>query len=163
MNYIFKSKVANHQQIKEQLLQQINLIPNNPIMENQQNIFHTDYNLPKAMHREYIPLFLKTVDDHLKQVSKSINTNIYEITALWFQRYKKNGHHLWHTHAQTHFSNVYFLECPKGSSTKFVEFAEECEEGDILTFPAFLPHMSPPIESETIKTVIAFNVDFTMQ
>ena len=162
MNYIFKSKVDNHQQIKEQLLQQINLIPNNPIMENGQNIFHTDYNLPRTMHREYISLFLKTVDEHLKRVSKSINTNKYEVTGLWFQRYKRNGHHPWHTHAQTHFSNVYFLECPKGVSTKFIDFNKECEEGDILTFPAFLPHMSPPIQDDVIKTVIAFNVDFIM-
>ena len=122
--YIFKSKVKNHYEIKEKLLQQIALIPPNPFKIETNNIQHTDWNLPAAMHREYKSLFIKTISDH--------------------------------------FSNVYFLECPKGMSTKFKDFTEECEEGDILSFPAFLPHMSPPIKGNNRKTIIAFNTDFNI-
>lgn len=160
MNYIFKSKVENHQEIKEKLLQQINLIPQNPLIEKADNILHTDFNLPPAMHREYKDLFLKTVVNHLTNMCHTLGVSHYNISHFWFQRYGQGGKHLWHTHPGCNFANVYFVECPRGSSTKFKNFTEDCEEGDILSFPAFLPHMSPLIENDETKTVIAFNVDF---
>jgi hypothetical protein len=160
VNYIFKSKVENHQEIKKKLLQQINLIPQNPIVEKGQNIIHTDWNLPAMMHREYKDLFLKTVNNHLINMCHTLGVNHYYISNYWFQKYGQRGKHSWHTHPESNYSNVYFLECPRGSSTKFKNFTEDCEEGDILSFPAFLPHMSPPIENDDIKTVIAFNTSF---
>ena len=159
MNYIFKSKVENHQEIKDTLLQQINLIPQNPILDNKQNIFHTDYNLPRAMYREYSSLFIETVTPHLKMVREKLEAEMIEIDAFWFQIYGKNGKHNWHTHPKTNYSNVYFLECPPGFSTQFKGFSETCEEGDILSFPAFLPHCSPTITNDFKKTVIAFNTN----
>ena len=91
---------------------------------------------------------------------KALQVDKCEISSFWFQRYKQNGSHPWHTHTCCHYANVYFLECPKGYSTKFKHFDKECEEGDIISFPAFLPHMSPPIESNSMKTIISFNTDF---
>ena len=162
MNFIFKSKVPNHQEIKNTLLQQINLIPKNPYIkpESGEHILHTDWNLPREMHREYAPLFLEMIKPHMMEITKALLVKRYEIGWFWFQQYGCQGSHSWHTHAHTHLASVYFLECPKGSSTKFKHFEEECEEGDILSFPAFLPHMSPPIEDNSIKTVIAFNASF---
>jgi len=160
VNYIFKSKVENHREIKEKLLQQINLIPQNPLFGNGQNIIHTDWNLPSTMHREYKDLFFKTVNNHLINMCHTLGVNHYYIGNYWFQKYGQGGKHSWHTHPESNYSNVYFLECPRGSSTKFKNFTEDCEEGDILSFPAFLPHMSPLIENDDIKTVIAFNTSF---
>ena len=160
MNYIFKSKVENHQEIKEKLLQQINLIPQNPIIEDGDNIFHTDWNLPSAMHREYQNLFLETIKSHMINMCDELGLIYYRINQFWFQRYNQGGGHAMHTHPNCHFANVYFVECPKGYSTKFKSFEMECEEGDILSFPAFLPHMSPTIENNDMKTVIAFNSNF---
>ena len=160
MNYIFKSKVENHREIKEKILQQINLIPQNPLFGNGQNIIHTDWNLPSTMHREYKDLFFKTVNNHLINMCHTLGVNHYYIGNYWFQKYGQGGKHSWHTHPESNYSNVYFLECPRGSSTKFKNFTEDCEEGDILSFPAFLPHMSPLIENDDIKTVIAFNTSF---
>lgn len=159
MNYIFKSKVENHQEIKEKLLQQINLIPLNPYNE----IFHTDWNLPPTMHREYKSLFLEAVKSHIINIGDELGVDYYIIKQFWFQKYNQGGRHGWHTHPDCNYANVYFLECPKGYSTKFKSFEMECEEGDILSFPAFLPHMSPSIENNQIKTVIAFNVNFEVK
>ena len=159
MNFIFKSKVPNHEEIKKILLQQINLIPKNPMISERENILHTDWNLPKVMHREYSNLFIQTVSPHLEMIRKELNAEKIEIDNFWFQIYGQNGKHGWHTHPKTNYSNVYFLECPKGSSTKFKDFTQECEEGDILSFPAFLPHCSPIIVDDSIKSVIAFNTN----
>ena len=160
MEYIFKSKVSNHQEMKKILLQQIDLIPRNPLKDNGQNIIHTDYTLPITMHREYTKVFVDAVTPHLVEMTKSLNCTEYFINKYWFQKYESGGNHGWHTHPGTQFTNVYFVECPKGSSTKLINKDIDCQEGDILSFPAFIPHMSPTISDGFVKTVIAFNTDF---
>ena len=154
---IFKSKVDNHEQFKKILLQQINLIPKNSIMSENDNISHTDWNLPKAMERKYSSLFVEVVSPHLEMIRKKLNVFKVQIDNFWFQIYGENGKQEWHTHPHTHFSNVYYLECPKGAGTEFQNLDVQCEEGDILSFPAFLPHRSPPLLSNSTKTIIAFN------
>jgi len=161
LNYFFKTKVENHFQIKEKLLEQIDLIPNNPFINQNQNIIHTDWNLPPQMHREYSSLFLDTVRGHIEKMTKSLDCLRFEIGSYWFQQYLTSGFHTWHTHKGCHFTNIYFIECPKGSETKFKNMDVEIEEGDIVSFPSFIPHSSPQIKnSKERKTIISFNTDF---
>jgi len=160
LNYIFKSKVDNFEKIKVELLEKINLIPTNSFKDSSQNIMHTDWNIPTTVHREYASLFFETVKPHVEGVTKKLGAKFYNIDNFWFQRYSGTGHHDWHTHPRSHFSNVFFLECPENASTKFKNIEVNCEEGDVLSFPAFLPHRSAPFASNLIKTVIAFNSNF---
>ncbi len=157
MNYIYKSKVHNHSKIKKQLLDKINLIPTNPLHSNNESIMHTDWNLPPNMHREYASLFFEVIKPHMAKITQDLKCSRYDIELFWFQRYGHKSKHSWHTHPRAHFANVYFVECPKGLSTKFMHFEEECEEGDIISFPAFLPHSSPMITENSYKTIISFN------
>ena len=48
----------------------------------------------------------------------------------------------------------------RGAGTEFMDIDMKCEEGEILSFPAFLPHRSPPLLSDLTKTIIAFNSSF---
>ena len=157
---IFKSKVDNHEQVKKILLEQINLIPKNPFVHEKDNILHTDWNLPLAMERKYSDLFMQVVSPHVEMIRKKLDVAKAEIDNFWFQTYGRNGKQGWHTHPRTHFSNVYYLESPEGSGTEFKNLDVQCEEGDILSFPAFLPHRSPPLLSDSTKTIIAFNCSF---
>ena len=157
MDFIYKSKVHNHSKIKKQLLDKINLIPTNPLHSNNESIMHTDWNLPPNMHREYAPLFLEVIKPHMAKITQDLKCSGYDIELFWFQRYGHKSKHSWHTHPRAHFANVYFVECPKGLSTKFMHFEEECEEGDIISFPAFLPHSSPIITENSYNTSISFN------
>jgi hypothetical protein len=159
-DFIYKSKVDNHQQIKQTLIEQINLIPKNPIMHDKNNILHTDWKLPMTMERKYSGLFMQVVSPHLEMIRKELDVAKVVIDNFWFQIYEKGGEHDWHTHTHTHFSNVYYLECPKGAGTEFKNLDVQCEEGEILSFPAFLPHRSPPLLSDVTKTIIAFNCSF---
>ena len=154
---IFKTSVPNHSEVKKQLLDQINLIPNNPISEQAQQIFHTDWNLPQAMHREYASLFFKVIDKHLTDMVNKMQVERIELSEFWFQRYKQGGIHNWHVHTGVHYANVYYIECPPGTSTQFKHFSVDVKEGDILSFPAFLPHCSPLINEDVTKTIISFN------
>ena len=160
-NFIFKSKIENHIEIKKTLLDQINLIPNNPIHHKQDKIYHSDWNLPVDMHREYRFIFFEAVKKHLENMASQLGAPNVEIKNFWFQQYIENNTHGWHTHAGCNFSNVYFLECSEGTSTQFKNFEVSCKEGDILSFPAFLPHKSPTIQQGDRKTIIAFNSDIT--
>ncbi len=159
MDYIFKSKIGN-QETKAKLLEQINLIPTNPLVEENQNIIHTDWNLPDEMHREYATLFLEIIRPHLEKVTSLLHCKFFKIHNFWFQKYGSEGHFGWHTHPGAHYSNIYYLECPNGGGTKFKNIDVTCEEGDVISFPAFLPHESPPFLSKSPKTIISFNCDF---
>jgi uncharacterized protein YjlB len=97
---------------------------------------------------------------HLDKIKQSLKTDKFEIINYWFQQYKKNSFHGWHTHANAHFANVYFVECPKDNQTMFRDFKIDCKEGDIISFPAFLPHCSAPLQSEQRKTIVSFNSNF---
>jgi hypothetical protein len=162
MDYIFQTKVFNHSQIKKSFIDIIDLIPNTPIKNSNDDIFHSDYYLSHETHKNYFSLLSDIIQPHLKKMMDSLKVNKCQISSYWFQRYKNNGTHGWHTHEGSNYANVYFLECPKGYSTKFKHFTKDCEEGDILSFPAFLPHMSPKIEDDSVKTIISFNTEFLM-
>ena len=158
-NFIFKTNIENHDKIKKTLLDQINLIPNNPIHTEKCKLYHTDWNLPVDMHREYRFIFFEAVKKHLDNMASQLGAPNVEIDNFWFQQYTESGAHSWHTHVGVDFSNVYFLECSEGFSTQFKNFEVDCKEGDILSFPAFLPHKSPTIQKGDRKTIIAFNTN----
>ena len=157
MKYVYKSKVANHNEVKKQLLEMFDKIPKNSINIQNENIVHTDWSIPAEIDREYGSLFLELIKPHMTKITKDLKCSDYEVQNFWFQRYEHKNYHSWHIHPRAHFANVYFVECPKGFSTKFMHFDKECNEGDIISFPAFLPHSSPVITENTMKTIISFN------
>lgn len=159
-SFVFKSSVKNHFEIKEKILQEIELIPQNKYQSFNTFIDHTDWNLPSNIYRGYFNILLKAVGGHLDNIKQSLKTDNFEIINYWFQQYKNNSFHGWHTHTNAHFANVYLVECPKDSQTMFRNFKIDCKEGDIISFPAFLPHCSAPLQSEQRKTIISFNSNF---
>jgi len=56
-------------------------------------------------------------------------------------------------------SNVYFVELPsKSLGTEILNHGKlDLNEGDLLTFPAYLYHRSPVNVTEERKTIISFN------
>ena len=163
MDYIFKTKVHNHSEIKQNLLDLINLIPTNPIKNKTDDILHTDYNLPSAMHREYFKLFALTINNHLQKMVSELQVDKCEISTYWFQRYGKNGTHHWHTHSCCNYANVYFVELPDNSvATKFKDIdINDIKTGDMITFPGYLLHESPKNLSGKRKTIISFNSNYS--
>ena len=56
---IFVNKVDNFKEINKELLRLINKIPKNSLIENNDSITHTDYNLPNDFKRDYLEYFFK--------------------------------------------------------------------------------------------------------
>ena len=83
---------------------------------------------------------------------------------MWFQVYKKDNYHSYHTH-DSNFTNVMYLNLPnnnlktkiKGPKERSVEF--DVKEGQIISFPGYLWHSSPVNKSDLEKIIISFNTN----
>jgi len=164
----FVTKIKEHKQIKTKLLSLIEKIPKNQWLTPNENVTHTDWNLPREHKREYLDYFYDIVRPYMGEIKEILNERTWEITNGWFQQYYQNDSHSWHRHAGVNWGNVYYLELP---STKYTSkyqpmanskksFNFEAKEGDMVTFPATLKHTSERISSDTRKTIISFNSDF---
>ena len=98
----------------------------------------------------------------MNKIAAELHSKEWSIQNGWFQQYLKSGNHGWHTHPQSHFTNVYFVELPhKSLATEIFKHKKiKVEQGDLLTFPAFYYHRSPLNNLDKRKTIISFNSSF---
>jgi len=160
---IFVTKVNNFKKINKKLLSLISTIKNNKYKTNKDSIHNTDWNLPKNFERKYVDYFVPIIKPYLNEIAKKLHSEKAVIDNIWFQQYKKNDEHSWHTHGLSNFSNVYFVELPlKSLATEILNVKNlNLNEGDLLTFPSHLYHRSPVNKTNKRKTIISFNCDFT--
>ena len=161
-----KTKVENHNEIKQSLLELIESIGTHSIIiKDSLQISNSDWHLNNSYTRNYFNIFDKIAVEHVNKV-KDILLIDYDliIKNYWFQQYNKYDYHNYHVHGTCLFGNVYYVDLPEKSSKtsfKFLdkEFQIDVEEGDILTFPSSYMHCSKPNQSDYTKTVISFNID----
>lgn len=163
-NFYIKTKIKEHNKIKEKLLSLINEIPKNSYG----TISHTDWNLPKEYQRRYLNYFYDILDPYMNKIQELLNEKRWRIQNTWFQQYYKDSFHGWHRHAKANFTNIYYLELPKKTMvTKIKPIINSkktknilAEEGDLITLPASILHTSKKNNFNLRKTVISFNSDF---
>jgi hypothetical protein len=80
---------------------------------------------------------------------------------MWFHQYNKGSFFDWHTHPQSNYSAVYFVELPSDELATEIHGVKKLKprEGDLLVFPGFLPHRSPVNNTDSRKTIISMNFD----
>lgn len=162
-----KFRVEHHHDIKHTLLDQITNMGIHSIIDKEQSISNSDYHLNESMYynnRQYTKLFAPILLSNFNKLKDYFKIPDVILGKLWFQQYKKLDYHNWHTHPWCNLAGVYYLDLPNGASkTTFrigeTEFQIDVSEGDILIFPAWIPHSSKPNQSEHTKTVIAFNLN----
>ena len=161
-------KIKNFNYHKQKLINLIDQIPTNRCDIDGCKISHSDWNLHSNKSKEYKEYFFNNIyQDFGKQICKNFNCDYTKIESLWFQVYKKNDFHPLHRHGLSNFTNILYLNLPtKKTVTKIFDLNKKqldfkIEEGDILTFPAFLLHQSPINIDENPKYIIAFNMDIT--
>jgi hypothetical protein len=158
-------QVNEHEEVKKILLPIIEQAPANSIVNDEQRIIKTDWNIPRDVPREYEPPLEILTAAHCYSVQDILKFRHHlKVVNFWFQQYEKGDFHKWHVHGDSVFSNVYYLELPEGAAQttfRFMgeEFTVSVKEGQILTFPSFYEHCSKPNEGGR-KTVIAFNTNF---
>jgi|ETNvirenome_6_85_1030632.scaffolds.fasta_scaffold40148_4 uncharacterized protein YjlB len=162
-------KVKNFKIHKEILINLIDKIPTTFRHLQEEHISHTDWAIMWnriPMKKEYLEYFNDNIyRDYASQLCKSFNCKEVEIRNIWFQKYNTGDFHNKHRHGDAHFTNVFYLKLPEeNSKTKIYDLNNQLitidvEEGDILTFPAFLLHESVANESKDSKIIISFNIN----
>ena len=159
-------KVKNFNTHKQKLIELIHKIPKTTYTDKDQQISHTDWQIPSTMYREYFDYFIKNIFyDFEKELKINFNADKIVLSNLWFQKYNCSDFHNFHRHGSAHFSNVFFIELPKlDLKTEIYNLKNErinidINEGDILTFPAFLKHKSVENKNINSKIIISFNID----
>jgi|TARA_R100001460_G_scaffold6517_4_gene17102 uncharacterized protein YjlB len=161
VNFINTYKVNNFKEHKKNLIDLIFKIPQTIRVSSDEKIFHTDWAIPNTMRREYKEYFEKNIlKDFLNNFLIKNKFNEVEIDNIWFQVYNTGDFHKFHTHAKANFTNVFYLQLPTSCvKTNIVDVDLEIEEGDILTFPAFMKHESPINKFKEFKIIISFNTN----
>ena len=158
---IIKISVKEHKFYKETLLNLIDEMPDTSY----ELVSKSDWNLPRDFTRKYLDLFYeKVIESSMKKIQDYHKADDWSISNGWFQQYKKDSLHEWHNHNGANFTNVYFLELPDLKFKTKIKVGDdvieyEAEEGDLISFPAYLLHTSEK-NGDSRKTVIAFNSDF---
>lgn len=127
----------------------------------------TDWPLSDNFERPWVKKYGGVIKDFLIEQAIHLGFTSISLSKIWFQQYKKYQTHGWHQHARN-YTGVYYLEYPKGSEpTQFLApqnlgktFSLKVKEGDIIIFPSYIIHRSPPLKSNKRKTIISWNIDF---
>ena len=162
-------KLDNHLEIKHRLLELIHIEKSSSIIDNNGSVSKSDWNLnndsnTSKKYFEFLqPHLIKCLDPVYREILKYPE---YKIGNYWFQQYNENDSHPWHVHPNSFWANVYYADLSDlGPKTEILSpednktiIVPDVNEGDILTFPAFLKHRSATNRSNRLKTVVAFNV-----
>lgn len=122
------------------------------------------------------------VADTFKEYGWKYEPKKVNLTEMWAIINKKNNFNLEHTHPNNYLSAAYYVKAPDNcgsfkvtnpnlisreritASEKNTEFNQNIaqikpKEGDLLLFPAYLPHSVGMNLSEEDRIVISFNID----
>jgi len=164
-------KMPQHEQIKKELLELIDnswgveSVCDKPI----NNITKTDWDHGSDfVSREWVHYFKPHLMNILTKMVNYSGFTIISLVELWYQQYRKNSIHNWHTHGQN-FTGVYYVDLPNTSpktqivspySNEIVDL--DVNEGDVIMFPSTTIHRAPPNHGDACKTIVSFNFNAFM-
>ena len=166
---ICKTKLHNHDVIKDNLLNVINNSECGSLVGTDKfgqfsNISRVDWETGDDLSREWVKILMPNYNISIINIIKDMGYLRHNTYRLWFQQYLEGGTHPWHIHSN-HFTGVYYLEYPEGcgktiirSPYNFEEYDVDVVEGDIIVFPAHWIHKGN-INNKDRKTIISFNFD----
>ena len=135
-----------------------------------------------SIQNKFVLEITKYVFDVIKNYGWKLDPSKTIITEMWAIINKPNDFNVVHTHPNSYLSAAYYAKAPKNGG-KFVienpldvarhshpkeikktEFnikvaEQEVEEGELLIFPAYLPHKVSDNKSKEDRVVISFNVN----
>lgn len=144
----------------------------------------TNFHLEKNIMNTYKHFYSDVIWDFLNEINSNKNSvPKYEISKIWYNMYENETYQEKHDHFPHHFSMIHYLKfnSKKHPGTKFFnpyqsslllhqsqissrmnqEFLEfnDIEEGDIIFFPSYVPHLVKPNMSDEKRITISLNID----
>lgn len=169
-DFIHKFSVEDHNYWKPKLLDSIELMKKRCNSKLNKEGYYYDFHDPQPRtYKELVDNILFEFNNIIceKYGLATFGTekprHIEQKIQYWYQQYFKDSSFGWHTHSG-HWAFVYYVELENSfDSTDFLNYGTfDVSEGDIIYFPTFLVHRSPIITSDTRKTIIAGNLNFTV-
>ena len=121
-NFFFLYDVPDHNDIKDKLLLYFDeLTDTYNLQENEStNISSTDY-FHNAKYKK-IPAYIHILKESVYPI---VENNVLDkfgcegirFQGSWFQQYEKGSSFSYHTHPNSHFAAIYYIESPPGSET----------------------------------------------
>jgi len=185
---IFKYQFKNYKIINNELEKYIYKLyeeDNNGLERSNRGGWHSK-NFRLAEKDSIQQKFAIQVQDYILKTFQSLGWKIKDknirIKEMWAIINKKNDFNVIHTHPNCYLSAAYYVKAPKDCGNfkvespniakryAYPEIANQNElnvevasinisEGDLLLFPAYLPHKVGKNESDDDRIVISFNVD----
>jgi len=159
LNYLNVYSVNNFYDIKNEL---IKLIDEDKNGKNQDDIFKTDYH--STNKGKWFDFFKKNILNSFSSFFiEKYNVDKLLIDCCWYQIYMQKGYHKLHVHPNTNFTNIFYLQLPGPENSTVVDKKLlQIKEGDIVSFPGFIPHESKPNIYKKPKIIISFNSSLEM-
>ncbi len=185
---VFKYRVENFEKINLELLKYIyNLQKNDSLGVKKSNINGWHSKPFDLSDQNNIPnKFFSNINIHIQDVFENYGW-IYEpskikCTSIWAIINKKGSFNIEHTHSNNYLSAAYYVKAPencgnfKASNPNIINrnifpksklgtelnsntASIKINEGDLLIFPAYLPHSVETNASDEDRVIISFNLD----
>ncbi len=185
---VFKYQIRNYKNINEELLSYIyNLEKEDPKGVKKSNIFGWHSKSFDLLEKNNTPnKFFLMIEDHIKDVFNKygwvFNPLKVKCTSMWAIINRKNSFNIEHTHSNNYLSAAYYVKAPENSGNFKVSnpniinrnifpksnqgtelnsnsVSIKINEGDLLIFPAYLPHSVEENKTEEDRVIVSFNID----
>ena len=185
---VFRYKITNHDQHNKDLSKYIYDIYNddkNGIKLSNINGWHSK---PFNLNEKNSPPnnFFLSIKDHIQDVFDNYGWSFIpekiKCEAMWAVINKKGNFNIEHIHANCHLSAAYYVKVPKNSGNfhifnpnnisrnrfpliskttdlNMLSASLKVNEGELLIFPAYLPHAVGKNESDEDRIVVSFNLN----
>lgn len=183
---IFKYQVDNYKKINEELLKHIYDLHDDDNVGVKKSNINGWHSKPFDLKDNIPNKFYSHLNNYIKDVFNKygweyIDTKVV-CTSMWAIINKKGNFNIEHTHPNNYLSAAYYVKAPKNCGNfkatnpnilnrhirAKAEQANELNsnsasikinEGDLIIFPAYLPHSVDENRSDEDRVIVSFNID----
>ena len=183
---IFKYQVDNYKKINEELVKYIYGLHNNDnvgVKKSNINGWHSKpFDLKDDIPNKFYSHINKYIKDVFNKYGWEYSDTKVVCTSMWAIINKKGNFNIEHTHPNNYLSAAYYVKAPKNCGNfkatnpnilnrhirAKAEQANELNsnsasikinEGDLIIFPAYLPHSVEENKSDEDRVIVSFNID----
>jgi uncharacterized protein (TIGR02466 family) len=185
---IFKYKIENYEKLNEELLEFIyKLNENDKVGVKKSNIngWHSksfDLNDPNNIPNKFLNHISNNIKDVFKNYGWVYDPSKIKCSSMWAIINKKGNYNMEHSHSNNYLSAAYYVKAPencgnfKASNPNIINrnlfpksnqatelnsnsASIKITEGDLLIFPAYLPHSVEENKSDEDRVIVSFNID----
>jgi hypothetical protein len=162
--YVFQ--IQNFEQKKHGILNTVtkNLKKQSKFINGQEVKQKNDFFSANTYTNSVINILSSVLEEFRKYKSKEEGRELdLKILNLWCQQYELGSQHPWHTHGNSDYSAVFFIDIPNNNTTEFLDgdnkiVKANAKEGDLIIFPSQMIHRSKINNFKESKTIVSFNM-----